>query len=195
MNEMKRMDTQFKNMRCVIRNDYEITNDTNTVDTLRMANFRFINEKDILKTFDELYNSKMNYLLERHKSDIEVFKGEHKDERLKEISYSKVINRSFNVIITMNNKRKNGFSICLEIFFNLVLIYRMGNSSTKTSENNYMEQIKSINIDDLDLSKIDALQLKALKEMIEKIEKVEKRKSDKIMYKLPAVNLCSYSLI
>ena len=71
----------------------------------------------------------------------------------------------------------------------------MGNSSTKTSENNYMEQIKSINIDDLDLSKIDALQLKVLKEMIEKNEKVEKRKSDKIMYKLPAINLCSYSLI
>ena len=71
----------------------------------------------------------------------------------------------------------------------------MGNSNTNTSENNYMEQIKSINIDELDLSKIDALQLKVLKEMIEKLEKVEKRKSDEIMYKLPAINLCSYSLI
>ena len=71
----------------------------------------------------------------------------------------------------------------------------MGASNTNTSENNYMEQIKSINIDELDLSKIDALQLKVLKEMIEKLEKVEKRKSDKIMYKLPAINLCSYSLI
>ena len=109
MNEMKRMDTQFKNMRCVIRNDYEITNDTNTVDTLRMANFRFINEKDILKAFDELYNSKINYLLERHKKDIEEFKGEQKDTRLKDMSYSKVINRNFNVIIAMNNKRNNSF--------------------------------------------------------------------------------------
>ena len=71
----------------------------------------------------------------------------------------------------------------------------MGNSNTNTAENNYTEQIKSINIDELDLSKIDALQLKVLKEMIEKLEKVEKRKSDKIMYKLPAINLCSYSLI
>ena len=70
----------------------------------------------------------------------------------------------------------------------------MGNSNTNISENNYMEQIKSINIDELDLSKIDALQLKVLKDMIEKLEKVE-RKSDKIMYKLPAINLCSYSLI
>ena len=70
----------------------------------------------------------------------------------------------------------------------------MGNSNTNTSENNYMEQIKSINIDELDLSKIDALQLKVLKEMIEKREKVEKRKSDKIMYKLPAITLCQQSL-
>ena len=109
MNEMKKMDTQFKNMRCVIRNDYEITNNTNTVDTLRMANFGFIDEKEILKAFEKGYNSKINYLLERHKSDIEEFKGEHKDTRLKEISYSKVINRSFKVIITMNNKRNNWF--------------------------------------------------------------------------------------
>ena len=116
MNEMKKMDTQFKNMRCVIRNDYEITNDTNTVDTLHMANFRFIDEKDILKPFDELFNNKMNYLLERHKSDIGEFKGEHKDTRLKEISYSKVINRSFNVVIAMNNKRNNW---CLNLFRNI----------------------------------------------------------------------------
>ena len=44
-----------------------------------------------------------------------------------------------------------------------------------------MEQIKNSNIDDLDLSKIDALQLKVLKEMIEQLEKVEQRKRDKIM--------------
>ena len=113
MNELKRMHNAFKNIKCVIRNDYEITNDTNTVDTLRMANFRFINEKDILKEFEKGYNTKINYLLERHKSDIEEFKGEHKDTRLKEISYSKVINRSFNVIIAMNNKRNNW---CLNLF-------------------------------------------------------------------------------
>ena len=109
MNEIKRMHNAFKNIKCDFANDYIITNDKHTVDTLRMANFRFVNEKDILKTFDELFNDKINYLLERHKSDIEEFKGEHKDTRLKEISYSKVINRSFNVIITMNNKRNNWF--------------------------------------------------------------------------------------
>ena len=109
MNEMKRMHNAFKNIKCDFTNGYIITNDKHTVDTLRMTGFRIINEKDILKPFDELYNSKMNYLLERHKSDIEEFKGEHKDTRLKEMSYSKVINRSFNVIIVMNNKRNNWF--------------------------------------------------------------------------------------
>ena len=113
MNEMRKMDTQFKNIRCVMTNGYDITNDTNTVDTLRMANFRFINEKDILKAFEKGYTTKINYLLERHKSDIEEFKGEHNDTRLKEMSYSKVINRSFNVIIAMNNKRNNW---CLNLF-------------------------------------------------------------------------------
>ena len=70
----------------------------------------------------------------------------------------------------------------------------MGSGGSKPSENSYMEQIKSINIDDLDLSKIDALQLKVLKEMIDKLEKVEQRKSDKIMYKLPPITLCQQSL-
>ena len=55
----------------------------------------------------------MNYLLERRKSDIEEFKGEHKDTRLKEMSYLKVINRSFNVLIAMNNKRNNS---CFNLF-------------------------------------------------------------------------------
>ena len=109
MNEIKRINNALKNLKCDFANDYIITNDKRTVDTSRMTTFRIINEKDILKTFDELFNSKINYLLERHKSDIEEFKGENKDTRLKEISYSKVINRSFNVIIAMNNKRNNWF--------------------------------------------------------------------------------------
>ena len=62
----------------------------------------------------------------------------------------------------------------------------MGNSNTNTSENNYMEQIKSINIDELDLSKIDALQLKVLKEMIENLKRLRKEK---------AIKLCISSLL
>ena len=58
-----------------------------------------------------------------------------------------------------------------------------------------MEEISNINEDELDVSKIDKLQIKAIKEMSEKIKEIEDKKSDRIMYKLPAINLCSYSLI
>ena len=71
----------------------------------------------------------------------------------------------------------------------------MGSSSTKPSETDYIEQIKTVDEHELDLNKIDTLQTKAIKQLVKKIEEMEKRKSDRIMYKLPAVNLCSYSLI
>ena len=101
MNEIKRIHNALQNLKCDFANDYIITNDKRTVDTQRITTFRIINEKDILKTFDELFDSKINYLLEWHKSNIEEIKREHKD--------TKVINRSFNVIIQMNNKRNNWF--------------------------------------------------------------------------------------
>ena len=47
LNEMKKMDTNFKNIKCVITNNSYIANDAHTVDTLRGANFRFIDDKDI----------------------------------------------------------------------------------------------------------------------------------------------------
>ena len=68
-------------------------------------------------------------------------------------------------------------------------------SKVSTSNNDYMEEIININEDELDLSNIDKLQIKVLKEMIKDLKEVKERKSDKIMYKLPAINLCSYSLI
>ena len=89
LNEIQKTHNALKNLKCDFANDYIITNDKRTVDTQRIKTFRIINEKDILKTFDELFNGKINYLLERHK-------GEHKD--------TKVINKSLNVIIQMNNK-------------------------------------------------------------------------------------------
>ena len=88
---------------------FDITNDAHTVDTLRGANFRFIDDKDTLTTFEKAFNKRLDELLEWRKSDIEEFKGEHKDIRLKEISYSKVISRSFKVIIAMIIKRNNWF--------------------------------------------------------------------------------------
>ena len=72
----------------------------------------------------------------------------------------------------------------------------MGSSTPKAKdENNYLNQIEEVIVDDLDLNKIDTLQMKAIKQLIDKVKKLEEKKSDKIMYKLPAVNLCSYSLI
>ena len=68
-------------------------------------------------------------------------------------------------------------------------------SKQSTVKNTCMEEINNINEDDLDISNIDKLQIKAIKEMAERIKQIEDKKSDKIMYKLPAVNLCSYSLI
>ena len=69
----------------------------------------------------------------------------------------------------------------------------MGSKVSK-SNNDYMEEIININKDELDSSNIDKLQIKVLKEMIKELKEVKEKKSDKIMYKLPAVNLCSNSL-
>ena len=68
-------------------------------------------------------------------------------------------------------------------------------SRHSTVENNCMEELNNINENDLDISNIDRLQIKALKELNNKLKEIEDKKSDKIMYKLPAINLCSYSLI
>ena len=71
----------------------------------------------------------------------------------------------------------------------------MGNATSSNTENNCIEELTKINEDDLDISNIDKLQIKALKELNSKIKEIEDKKSNKIMYKLPAINLCSYSLI
>ena len=72
----------------------------------------------------------------------------------------------------------------------------MGSRISKSDDEScYKTQLKNINEEELDLSNIDRLQIKALKEIIKDIKEVKDRKSDKIMYKLPAINLCSCSLI
>lgn len=68
-------------------------------------------------------------------------------------------------------------------------------SKQSTVKDTCMEEINNINEDDLDISNIDKLQIKAIKEIAKRIKQIEEKKSDRIMYKLPAVNLCSYSLI
>ena len=70
----------------------------------------------------------------------------------------------------------------------------MGNKQS-TVENSCIQELSKINEEELDISRIDKLQIKALKEINSKIEKLNKEKSDKIMYKLPAIQFCSWSLI
>ena len=70
----------------------------------------------------------------------------------------------------------------------------MGNKSTVV-KNNCIDELNNIDENDLDISNIDKLQIKAIKEIKNKIKDIEDKKSDKIFYKLPAINLCSYSLI
>ena len=71
----------------------------------------------------------------------------------------------------------------------------MGSRISKSDDESfYKTQPKNINEEELDLSNIDRLQIKALKEIIKDIKEVKDRKSDKITHKLPALNLCSYSL-
>ena len=68
-------------------------------------------------------------------------------------------------------------------------------SKQSSVKNTCMEEISNINENDLDISNIDKLQIKAIKEIAERIKQIEEKKSDRIMYKLPAIQLCSWSLI
>ena len=68
-------------------------------------------------------------------------------------------------------------------------------SKQSTVKNTCMDEINNIQEDELDISNIDKLQIKAIKEITERIKQIEDKKSDRIMYKLPAIQLCSWSLI
>ena len=68
-------------------------------------------------------------------------------------------------------------------------------SNNSAVENDCINELNNIDENSLDISNIDKLQIKALKEMNKRIKELENKKSDKIFYKLPAINLCSYSLI
>ena len=68
-------------------------------------------------------------------------------------------------------------------------------SKQSSVENSCIQELSNINENDLDISNIDKLQIKAIKEMNTRIEEIEEKKNDRIFYKLPAINLCSWSLI
>ena len=69
----------------------------------------------------------------------------------------------------------------------------MGNRQS-TVENSCIQELSNINEEDLDISRIDKLQIKALKEMNNKIKELEKEKQTKMLYAIPKVDLCNWSL-
>ena len=69
----------------------------------------------------------------------------------------------------------------------------MGNSNSNI-ETSSIDKINDIDVEQLDLSNIDKLQLKAIKQMYEIICKIEKEKSNKMIYAIPKVDLCNWSL-
>ena len=69
----------------------------------------------------------------------------------------------------------------------------MGSKTSKYSASENMKQIKELDINEK--TKTDILSFYTLKDCKDRIEKLEETKSDKFVHKLPAINLCSYSLI
>ena len=69
----------------------------------------------------------------------------------------------------------------------------MGSKSSKPTDTDYMKQIKELDINEK--PKTDVPLFNGIKECISRIEKLEETKNDKSVYKLPARNLCCYSLI
>ena len=70
----------------------------------------------------------------------------------------------------------------------------MGSKTSKV-ESNFIDEFSNINEEQLDISNIDKKQVRAIKEMSVRIKELEDKKSDRIMYKLPAINICAPSLI
>ena len=68
----------------------------------------------------------------------------------------------------------------------------MGIGQCKNDENNSMEDIKNLRVDEQ--TRADTLIIKSIQECVARIERLENQKSDKLIFKLPALNLCSHSL-
>ena len=68
----------------------------------------------------------------------------------------------------------------------------MGNSNSSV-ENDYLEQIKKIDEDEK--TRTDVLLIKSVKELVGRVEKLEKEKQNKLIYQLPKLQLCNWSVI
>ena len=68
----------------------------------------------------------------------------------------------------------------------------MGNSNSSV-ETDYLEQIKKIDEDEK--TRTNVLLIKSVKELVARVEKLEKEKQNKLIYQLPKLQLCNWSLI
>ena len=68
----------------------------------------------------------------------------------------------------------------------------MGTSNSSV-ETDYLEQIKKIDEDEK--TRTDVLLIKSVKELVVRVEKLEKEKQNKLIYQLPNLQLCNWSLI
>ena len=68
----------------------------------------------------------------------------------------------------------------------------MDNSNSGV-ETDYLEQIKKIDEDEK--TRTDVLLIKSVKELVARVEKLEKEKQNKLIYQLPKLQLCNWSLI
>ena len=69
----------------------------------------------------------------------------------------------------------------------------MGSRVSISNEDDYINDIDNINENQLDLSNMDKLQIKAIQQISREVKELKDRKSDKIMYRLP-IQTCNYSL-
>ena len=67
-------------------------------------------------------------------------------------------------------------------------------SKQSSVKNNCIDELNNIDENDLDISNIDKLQIKAIEEMNSKIEKLQKEKQTKMFYAMPKIDVCNYSL-
>ena len=69
----------------------------------------------------------------------------------------------------------------------------MGNKKS-TIKNSCMEELNNIDENNLDISNIDRLQIKAIKEINKRLDKLKKEKQTKLFYAMPKIDLCNYRL-
>ena len=74
----------------------------------------------------------------------------------------------------------------------VVLIYRMGSSGSKVKEVCEIKAVEEMNEDEL--SQKDKMFRSAILEIAKEIKEVKNQKKDKLIYTIPKVDMCNYSL-